>query len=405
MKILHVNNQVRLGGAETVVRQLLRGFPGAQLAVADGKTFPPDVHPLYPRPLARLYHTRLHGLVERAAPRKVWTDRAFRNLANGPHDVIHLHNFHGQYASIESLAHLARRKPVVWTFHALWGVTGGCDHPRDCRRYLSACGQCPQLGRWPLGTLDDTEAQLAAKLALLADLPLHIAAPSRWLAQAVRESRVGRGWTVREIPNAVDREFADFLPAEAPSRGAAGASVLIVNRNFRDEQKGFPITRAALEAVARLANKRPRLILAGENSDWAASQLSDWECESLGYVPEPAALAALQIRADIFLFASPAENFPCVVLEAMAAGGCVVATPTGGVVEQVEDGVSGLLAGEISGPALAEALGLALSDPTLRARLGASARVRAQREFAENIFIERYRKLYEEVLRTWRPPE
>jgi len=403
MKILHVNNQVRLGGAETVVRQLLRGFPGARLAVADGKTFPPDAHPLYPRVLARLYHTRLGALVERAAPRDRWTDRAFRRLAHGPHDLIHLHNFHGRYATIASLAYLTLRKPVVWTFHALWGVTGGCDHPRACRRYLSACGQCPQLGRWPLGAFDHTEAQLAAKLALLADLPLHIVAPSRWLAGVVEESAVGRRWTVHRIPNAVDREFTDALSPEPPARGERAASVLLVNRNFRDEQKGFPIAKAALDEVARSLNGRPRLILAGENSDWAASQLAQWECEPLGYVSKPAALAALQRRADIFLFASPAENFPCVVLEAMAAAGCVVATPTGGVIEQVEDGVSGLLAREISGPALAEVLARALSDPALRARLGESARARVEREFTENIFIERHRRMYEEVLRSWRP--
>ena len=74
-----------------------------------------------------------------------------------------------------------------------------------------------------------------------------------------------------------------------------------------------------------------------------------------------------------------------------------------GLVEQVEDGVSGLLANEVSGPALAEALIRALSDPSLRERLGKSARVRVQREFTEELFIERHRNLYEEVLGAWRP--
>ena len=393
MKILHVNNQFRLGGAETVVHQLLRGFPSARLAVADGKTFPPDVQTLYPRVFARLFHSRLHDLVERLVPRDRWTDRAFRRLADGPHDIIHIHNFHGRYATLESLAHVARRKPVVWTFHALWGITGGCDHPRDCRRYLDACGACPQLGRWPLGPHDDTASQLAAKLAQLADLPLHIVAPSRWLADAVRESRVGRRWKIHHIPNAVD---AGFVRGNAPSHRPS--AILIVNRNFADEQKGFPILRAALDALPQ-DTPRPRLILVGENSDMAAKQLSHWVCESFGYIADPAALAGLHDRADIFLFASPAENFPCVVLEAMASGACVVATPTGGVVEQIEDGVSGLLARDISGPALAEALARALGDSALRSRLGIAARERVMREFTEDVFIERHRELYEEVLR------
>ena len=96
VNVLYVNNQVRLGGAETVIRQLLRGFPKAQLVVAEGKTFPRHVQPLYPRLLARLFHSRAHNLVERVASRARWTDRAFRRLASGPHDLIHLHNFHGQ---------------------------------------------------------------------------------------------------------------------------------------------------------------------------------------------------------------------------------------------------------------------------------------------------------------------
>ncbi len=401
MKILHVNNQLQLGGAETVMRQLARGFPGSRIAVADGRRFPRDAQPLYPRALAWLYHSRLHSLVARFAPRDRCTDSAFRRLAHGKHDILHLHNFHGRYATIESLAYVARRKPLVWTFHALWGVTGGCDHPRDCHRYRQACGACPQLGRWPLGLVDDTAAQLAAKIAHLGALPLHIAAPSRWLAEIVRDSRVGENWQVHHLPNAVSEDFRQALPPRTPRKDPP--LILVVNRNFRDEQKGFSIIRDALAALAPSASQRARILLVGENSDWAASELSGWDCESLGYVADPAELAALHSRADIFLFASPAENFPCVVLEAMSAASCVVATPTGGVVEQIADGVTGLLASAITGPALAVALHRAIENPALRFQLGEAARARAASEYGEPTFLARHRALYQSVLDAWRP--
>jgi glycosyltransferase involved in cell wall biosynthesis len=404
MKVLHVNNQVRLGGAETVIQQLRRGFPDARLAVADGKTFPPGVRPLYPRLLARLHHSRFHDRVERLAPRDRWTNRAFRRLARSSFDLIHLHNFHGRYATIESLEHVARRKPLVWTFHALWGVTGGCDHPRDCQRYLEACGECPQLGRWPLGNVDNTAAQLAVKLKRLAPLPLHIIAPSRWLADIVQASPVGRQWRVHHIPNAVDAEFAALL-GMTPRPHRQQPAILIVNRNFRDEQKGFPIIEAALDtAAASLPTPRPPLILVGQNSDWAKEALPAWSCESLGYVNDTVTLARLHRFADVFLFASPAENFPCVILEAMAAGSCVVATPTGGVVEQIADGETGVLAGEVSGRALGEALIRALADADLRQRIEFAAPSRVRREFGEDLFIERHRQLYAQIVETWRPP-
>lgn len=400
MNILLVNNQWKLGGAETVVHQLRRGFPSVRLAVADGKTFPPGTLPLYPPLLARLSHSRFHSIVERFAPRAAWTDRVFRRFVEEPCDLIHLHNFHGRYATIESLAAVARRKPIVWTFHALWGVTGGCDHPRECRRFLDACGDCPQLGRWPLSTSDDTAAQLASKLAHLAPLPLHVVAPSYWLAEIVRASCVGRRWQVHHIPNAVDADFVEALVG-ASGENRDPETILIVNRNFRDEQKGFPILQAALSAAAARIQSRPKLILVGENSDWARENLAGWSCESHGYVSGVTTLAKLHLRADIFLFASPAENFPCVILEAMAAGNCVVATPTGGVVEQIEDGHSGLLATEVSGAALGAALLCALDDPALCRKMGEAARERAQREFNEALFLERHRRLYAEVIDRW----
>lgn len=401
MNILLVNNQWRLGGAETVVHQLRRGFPSARLVVADGKTFPSDAQPLYPRALARLSHSRFHSVVERLAPRTKWTDRAFRGMANAPCDLIHLHNFHGRYATVDSLAHVARHKPLIWTFHALWGVTGGCDHPRDCRRFLDACGACPQLGRWPLSTSDDTAEQLAAKLTHLAPLPLHVVAPSRWLAEIVRSSPVGRHWRVHHIPNAVDAGFYAALD-ETPGENREAGTILIVNRNFRDEQKGFPILQAALHAAAAGTASRPRLILVGENSDWARENLPGWPGESHGYVSDAAALAKLHSKADIFLFASPAENFPCVMLEAMAAGNCLVATPTGGVVEQIEDGISGLLAADVSGPALGDALLRALGDSALRRKMGEAARQRVKSEFNEVLFLERHRRLYADVVENWK---
>ncbi|HEY2342130.1 MAG TPA: glycosyltransferase, partial [Chthoniobacteraceae bacterium] len=372
-----------------------------------GKSFPPGVHSLYPPILARLYHSRFHTTVDWLAPRDRWTDRAFRRLAESPYDLIHLHNFHGRYASIESLAVLARAKPLVWTFHALWGVTGGCDHPRDCRRYLNACGQCPQLNRWPLGPIDNTAAQLEAKLRLLAPLPLPIISPSQWMAETIRTSFVGRNWNVCCIPNAVDAEFVRAVDALSPLRDSPDRPViLIVNRNFRDEQKGFPIVREALRELAKRngapAEKLPLVLLAGGDCDWAARHLSGWNCETHGYLTDPAALARLHARANLFLFASPAENFPCVVLEAMAAGACVVATPTGGVVEQIQSEINGLLAREISGPALADALQAALQDLAACAKMGAAAQERVRREYSEDVFAARHQELYTEALTQWK---
>jgi glycosyltransferase involved in cell wall biosynthesis len=406
MKLGFVNNNYQFGGAETVVRQLhfaCRKVHKSFLFVADGKTFPRNlgVVPMYPRLLSRLDQSRFHAFVQRWAPRYAWTNRSIRKLAHSSLDLVHVHNFHGIYASIESLGYLAAHKPLVWTFHRFWGITGGCDHPGECTRYLEMCGRCPRVDEWPICGADNTAEQLQQKLEYLANAPIHIVAPSRHLAQKVAKSPVGKNWQVTHIPNGVDPDqFSFSRKHDAAFRDSLGLRatsivVLIVNRDFRDSLKGFETIESALK---RTDPTEVQFIFAGMNSDWAIRQLpGHFSCLDKGYLSSRTKMAELYEAADIFLFASPRENFPCVILEAMSAKCCVVSTPTDGVVEQVENGVSGFIADSFSSQDLANILMAAISSPGSLAKFGNAARERVQKEFTEQQMIESHLKLYEEL--------
>jgi glycosyltransferase involved in cell wall biosynthesis len=77
--------------------------------------------------------------------------------------------------------------------------------------------------------------------------------------------------------------------------------------------------------------------------------------------------------ADCVLLSSRWENFPHVIVEALAVGTPVVATSVGGVPEVVHDGENGLLAPADDPEALADAIRRLLGDDELRARLAAAA--------------------------------
>jgi glycosyltransferase involved in cell wall biosynthesis len=316
-----------------------------------------------------------------------WTNRRFAQLQKDPADIIHLHNFHGFYASVETLASLTRTKRVIWTFHGLWGVTGGCDHPKGCRGYLEQCGHCPQLGSWPIGNVDRTAAELSRKFTGFADLSMEVIAPSQYFLEVIRSSPVGRNWTVHHIPNGIDP--TKFKPAQINSDRLR---LLVVNRNFQDPHKGFTMVREALKTADP---KGLELTFVGLNSGWAIEQLPEgFRSRDLGYITDREALARLYAESDIFLFASPAENFPCVILEAMASGCCVVATPSGGIVEQIIDGQTGFLASAVSGEALAEALSRALQARGELRAFGMRARRVVIEKFSEDRMIEKHQKLY-----------
>ena len=77
-----------------------------------------------------------------------------------------------------------------------------------------------------------------------------------------------------------------------------------------------------------------------------------------------------------------AEPFGCVVIEAMAAGTPVVGSNNGGIAEQIEDGVSGILFTPGDPEDLAKALDRLLTDADYRQTTSEQGRRRVRNEFA-----------------------
>jgi len=82
----------------------------------------------------------------------------------------------------------------------------------------------------------------------------------------------------------------------------------------------------------------------------------------------------------------------------MAHGRPVVATRVGGLVDAVEDGVTGLLVepGDVAG--LREAVSSLLADPHRRVQLGRAARERAAERFSDEIATRALLSVYDDAL-------
>lgn len=120
-------------------------------------------------------------------------------------------------------------------------------------------------------------------------------------------------------------------------------------------------------------------------------------------------LKELYEQSSIFAFTSEAENFPIVLLEAMAAGQAIVACDATGSPEVV--GSDALLVPPRSPDGLGDALSRLVQDDELRAHLGRRARMRVEQEFGWQSIARRHVALYREVgssrqpSREWRTSE
>ncbi len=96
---------------------------------------------------------------------------------------------------------------------------------------------------------------------------------------------------------------------------------------------------------------------------------------------------------DVFALTSEFEGFPYSLLEAGAAGLPVVTVDVGGVLEIVEQGVSGVVA-ESNPRSVAEAIGVAINQ---RERLGPNMQKAVKERFSEKRLVEGVHEVYLQV--------
>jgi trehalose synthase len=124
-------------------------------------------------------------------------------------------------------------------------------------------------------------------------------------------------------------------------------------------------------------------------------------CLPMDDVDENAHLVnALQHHAIVVVQKSLAEGFGLTVTEAMWKFRPVVASAVGGIPDQIEDGVSGVLLHDPrDGGALTEALAKLLADPERAAAIGEAAHERVRDYFLGDRHLVQWVQLFDTILR------
>lgn len=157
-------------------------------------------------------------------------------------------------------------------------------------------------------------------------------------------------------------------------------------------QKGLDTLIAAAPAVLE-RHPQVRFVLVGDGPlrPELERQASGLPVEFLGAQNDvPAQLS----RFDVFAFPSRFEGLCLAVIEAQAAGVPVVATPVGGIVENVVDGETGRLVPVDDPRRLAAAICAALDDADASQRMAQEARARVQDRYSVRTLVERTLALY-----------
>lgn len=335
------------------------------------------------------------NLFSLAAPwtlRHPWTDSA---------GVIHLHNIHWHSRNFSPLMlpYLSRKKPLVWTIHDMWPLTGHCYNPIDCERWLEGCGRCPDLKSYIRLSVDTTAAMVRLKRSMVEKSRMVIVTPSRWMKGQVEESSIFYGKDVRCISNGVDTRV--FRPLDrAVARDGLGIPqastvILFVASRLHDPMKGYMYF---LETLARLnLPKNNALVLTMGSGSLPLDSLAGFPMKSVGYVADESRMAKVYAAADVLVMPSLQDNLPNVVLECLACGTPVVCFDAGGLKDMVRHGENGYVARHKNTDDLAAGIEFVLAYPDGGRQLRHEAVKTVRDGFTLERMVQAHLSLYAEL--------
>jgi glycosyltransferase involved in cell wall biosynthesis len=313
-------------------------------------------------------------------------------------DVVHLHIIHSGYMSVRSLPWLSKLKPLIWTLHDPWALTGHCIHPGNCERWKIGCGNCPSLDSLFALRVDRTRFLFSQKKKAYSKMRVDVIVASEWMLNNVRSSPLFQTEDIRvhHIPFGIDlSRFTASGTNEARKRFEIPEDHFVLMFRAEGEFKGVPYIVKALENLQ--VNKPVTLLSVGTKG--VIERFSDkFGVVELGWTNDDDLLVDAFKASNLFLMPSTAETFGVMAIEAMACGKpvlCFDGTALPSVIDAPHVGISVPMK---DATALRDTIQRLAQSPEEIAIRGYASRQRAESLFSIESHVEKISNLYREVL-------
>ncbi len=367
--VLHIIDGLKVGGAETLLCNLVQGLPRERFRISVAYSTPgPMIERLTAMQVPLTHLPRL----ARVDPFLFWN--MYKAIRRDPPDIVHTHlfksDFHGRPA--------ARLAGVPVVVSALQNCDDWAKNPFYGRLY----GQTIRFADMLIAASEETRqfeirytgAPPDKVITINNAVPVERFVGNEELGKALRaELNIEPhsplvGIVARLMPQ---KDHATFLKSAALIKQAIPeARFLIVGEG--------PLRSELVEQVNSLGLNNA-VIFAGLRKDI------------------PAVMAAI----DLLMFSSRWEGLPVALLEGMASAKPAVATAVDGIPGVIIEGTTGLLAPRGDAEGLAHAASKILRDPALAAAMGKAGRERVEAHYSNSAAIRRTAELYEQLLQRY----
>ena len=346
MKVLFINSVCGIGSTGRICTDIAEVLEekGHLAKIAYGRnSYVPEKCREYGIRVGTDIGVKVHGLISRCfdahgAGSKNATKKLINMIQEMDPDIIHLHNVHGYYLNIDVLFGFLRKweKPIVWTLHDCWSLTGHCSYFDyvGCNKWEEGCGKCPQKESYPASLfLDRSAANYLHKKALFSGLGnLTIVTPSQWLADIVKKSYLNT-YSVHVINNGIDtNEFRERTTNLREKYDIPENKKILLGVSM-----GWPPSKR-LDYMVRLSedlDSEYKVVIIGIDEKQKKNIPSN--IIAISKTKNVSELAEWYATADVFVNPTMQDNYPTVNLEAQACGTPVVTFDSGGSKECISE--------------------------------------------------------------------
>lgn len=270
------------------------------------------------------------------------------NIINNS-DLVHLHWVPG-YLSNEAISYLSRSSiPIVWTFHDINPVSGGCHYFHGCDNWKTDCYDCPQLK----SNFDNFPMKvLKAKLENFNFNNITVIVLNEHFKKIVQESPMFKNSRIEVIPNCVDTEIfkpIDTLQIQKKHDLPVNKKIILFVASYKSKIKGFD---EFIESIEQLKGSDYHILFVGYPQEITNLKYSYtfWENADENQMVDAYNLANVTVVSSI------EDNLPNVMLESLSCGTPVVGFKVGGLKDNIIDNFNGQLVTTGDTHLLAEAI-------------------------------------------------
>ena len=411
MKSLHVNYFDKKGGAAIACKRLVESINlnGDHAQVLTNEKFLKNNNPnnKFREDLATINH-KLKKYIAIKIKNILKSENIYRDsinyfnsnlhkyINNSAMDIFNLHWICDEMISIEEINKI--KKPIVWTIVDMWPFIGS-EHYSNSDYFLkNGKNKTSFINSWTLNR----------KIKSFNE-NMHVVCISNWLKKKALNSLVFEKNPINYIPCTIDTQKWKKVDKEICREilGLQKNKKYILFSSFsgiNDQRKGFDLLFEAIK-ISKLPNKDFSLIIIG-NSDGIEKYTNQIQFEHItfnhNFEGDSFPLKFIYSACDIAVIPSRLEAFGQVALEAGACELPSIGFSNTGLEDIIDHNENGFLAEYLSAESLGYYLNKYLNE-NIGNNFSINIRKKIEQNFSYKIISNKYKILYENVIKQYKP--